>query len=100
VKERPDVLRGFSRAFREVAAFMSTDDQIWEELGQVMLQGADRPLVHAIRDGWRKMVMTEWTPETIRGIEQLFQELLAVGGKEVLGVDHIPPGTFTTAVSG
>lgn len=100
LKERPDVLQGFSRAFREVAAFMSSDDQIWEELGRVMLPGADRPLVHAIRDGWRKMVMTEWTPETIRGIEQLFQELLAVGGKEVLGVDHIPPGTFTTSVSG
>ncbi|MFQ5803549.1 MAG: ABC transporter substrate-binding protein [Candidatus Methylomirabilales bacterium] len=100
LKERPDVLRGFSRAFREVAAFMSSDDQIWEELGGVMLQGADRPLVHAIRDGWRKMVMTEWTSETIRGIERLFKELLAVGGKEVLGIDHIPPGTFTTSVSG
>ncbi|HZY30068.1 MAG TPA: ABC transporter substrate-binding protein, partial [Candidatus Methylomirabilis sp.] len=85
---------------REVAAFMTSNDQIWDELGQVMMGGADRALVHAIRDGWRRMVMTEWTEETIRGIEQLFRELLAVGGKEVLGVDRIPPGTFTTSVSG
>ena len=100
LRDRPEVLRGFARAFREVAAFMTSNDQIWDELGQVMMGGADRALVHAIRDGWRRMVMTEWTPETIRGIEQLFRELLAVGGKEVLGVDRIPPGTFTTSVSG
>jgi len=100
LRDHPEVLRGFARAFREVAAFMTSNDQIWDELGQVMMGGADRALVHAIRDGWRRMVMTEWTPETIRGIEQLFRELLAVGGKEVLGVDRIPPGTFTTAVSG
>lgn len=99
LRDRPEVLRGFARAFREVAAFMTKDDGIWDELGQVMMGGADRALVHAIRDGWRRMVMTEWTPETIRGIEQLFRELLAVGGKEVLGVDRIPPGTFTTSVS-
>jgi len=100
LRDHPEVLRGFARAFREVAAFMTSNDQIWDELGQVMMGGADRALVHAIRDGWRRMVMTEWTPETIRGIEQLFRELLAVGGKEVLGVDRIPPGTFTTSVSG
>ena len=100
LREQPDVLKGFARAFREVAAFMTSNDQIWDELGQVMMGGADRALVHAIRDGWRRMVMTEWTEETIRGIEQLFRELLAVGGKDVLGVDRIPPGTFTTSVSG
>jgi len=100
LRDHPEVLRGFARAFREVAAFMTSNDQIWDELGQVMMGGADRALVHAIRDGWRRMVMTEWTPETIRGIEQLFRELLAVGGKDVLGVDRIPPGTFTTSVSG
>ena len=99
LRDHPEVLRGFARAFREVAAFMTSNDQIWDELGQVMMGGADRALVHAIRDGWRRMVMTEWTEETIRGIEQLFRELLAVGGKEVLGVDRIPPGTFTTSVS-
>lgn len=99
LRDRPEVLRGFARAFREVAAFMTSNDQIWDELGRVMMGGADRALVHAIRDGWRRMVMTEWTPETIRGIEQLFRELLAVGGKDVLGVDRIPPGTFTTSVS-
>jgi len=99
LRERPEVLKGFARAFREVAHFMTKDDGIWDELGQVMMGGADRALVHAIRDGWRRMVMTEWTAETIRGIEQLFRELLAVGGKEVLGVDRIPPGTFTTSVS-
>src|SRR3990172_4944452 len=80
LRDHPEVLRGFARAFREVAAFMTSNDQIWDELGQVMMGGADRALVHAI--------------------EQLFRELLAVGGKEVLGVDRIPPGTFTTAVSG
>ncbi len=100
LRDRPEILRGFARAFREVAAFMTSNNQIWDELGQVMMGGADRALAHAIRDGWRRMVMTEWTPETIRGIEQLFRELLAVGGKDVLGVDHIPPGTFTTSVSG
>ncbi|MGH7371898.1 MAG: ABC transporter substrate-binding protein [Candidatus Methylomirabilales bacterium] len=99
LRDRPEVLRGFARAFREVAAFMTSNDQIWDELGRVMMGGADRALVQAIRDGWRRMVMTEWTPETIRGIEQLFRELLAVGGKDVLGVDRIPPGTFTTSVS-
>ncbi|MGH7472603.1 MAG: ABC transporter substrate-binding protein, partial [Candidatus Methylomirabilales bacterium] len=50
LRERPDVLRGFARAFREVAAFMTKDDGIWDELGQVMMGGADRALVQAIRD--------------------------------------------------
>ena len=39
--------------------------------------------------------MTEWDDETLRGIHRLFGELLKVGGREVLGIDHIPPGTFT-----
>ncbi len=98
VEERPDLLRGFIGAFREVAGYMKRNDQIWEELGEKMMEGADPRLVHAIRDGWREMVMTGWDEETIRGIHRLFDELLKVGGKEVLGVDHIPSGTFTTSL--
>lgn len=95
LKESPEIVKGFTRAFAEVVESMKTEDGIWEELGKVMMEGADPKLVQAIRDGWRRMVMTEWKEETIQGIHQLFSELLKVGGKEVLGVDHIPPGTFT-----
>ncbi|MBI3988347.1 MAG: ABC transporter substrate-binding protein [candidate division NC10 bacterium] len=94
IEKHQDLLRGFIGAFRDVAEFMKANDQIWEELSEKMMEGADRRLVHAIRDGWRDMVMTDWDDETIRGIHHLFDELLKVGGKEVLGVDHIPPGTL------
>lgn len=99
VEKHPEVLKGFIRAFCEVVEYMKQRDGIWEELGEVMMGGADRALVHAIRDGWRAMVMTEWDDETLRGIYHLFEELLKVGGKEVLGVDHIPPGTFITSLA-
>ncbi|MFN3477480.1 MAG: ABC transporter substrate-binding protein [Candidatus Methylomirabilales bacterium] len=95
LKESPETVKGFTRAFAEVVELMKMEDGIWEELGKVMMEGAAPKLVQAIRDGWRRMVVTEWNEETIQGIHQLFRALLKVGGKEVLGVDHIPPGTFT-----
>ena len=43
VEKHPNVLKGFIGAFCDVAEHMKANDQIWEELGEVMMGGATEP---------------------------------------------------------
>jgi len=94
-KQNGDLLRGFVRAFCETAAYLQANDPIWDEIGEQVMGGVDPRILTILRDSWRRRVMTAWNDSTVRQIERLFDELLKVGGGPLLGIDRLPPGTFT-----
>jgi len=98
-KGQPQTIRAYARAFADAVDYMKKNDEIWEELHEKMLSQETPQAVQAIRDRWRARVMTTWNEETIRNVRLLFEELLKVGGKEVLGVDRIPEGTFSMGLT-
>lgn len=94
-KRNPELLRGFVRAFCDTADYLKRNDQIWVEIGEQVMGGIDSRILMILRDSWRRRVMTAWDGDTVRQIERLFDELLKVGGGSLLGIDRLPPGTFT-----
>jgi len=96
--DNPEAIRGFREAYREAVDRLQRDDDLWRELGTEMMDGADEAVVTAVRDGWREMVVRDWNDETVAGMHRLFEHLHDVAGSDVLGVDHIPDGTFRLEV--
>lgn len=94
----PDAVEGFRAAYRQAVDRLLEDDDLWRELGEEMMDGATESVVTAVRDGWREMVVPDWNDETVRGMHRLFEHLHDVAGTDVLGVDHIPEGTFRLEV--
>ncbi|MDE2058467.1 MAG: ABC transporter substrate-binding protein [candidate division NC10 bacterium] len=94
-KRNGELLRGFVRAFCDTADYLKANDQIWIEIGEQVMGGIDPRILTILRDSWRRRVMTAWDSSTVRQIERLFGELLKVGGGPLLGIDQLPPGTFT-----
>ncbi len=94
-KRNPELLRGFVRAFCDTADYLKANDEIWVEIGEQVMGGIGPRILMILRDSWRRRVMTAWDGSTVRQIERLFGELLKVGGGPLLGIDRLPPGTFT-----
>ena len=92
--DHPDAVRGFKRAYRAAVARLVADDDVWDELGERMMGGADPSVVAGVRDGWRGMVVRDWDRDTVAGMRRLFDHLHDVAGADALGVDRIPEGTF------
>jgi ABC-type nitrate/sulfonate/bicarbonate transport system substrate-binding protein len=95
VQKQPQTIKAYARAFADAVEYMKKNDDIWEELREKMLPEETPEVVRALRDRWRARAMTSWNEDTIKNIKIFFEELLKVGGKEVLGVDKIPEGTFS-----
>lgn len=98
LEAHPEAVRGFRRAYRDAVDRLVADDDLWRELGERMMGGAEPSVVTAVRDGWREMVVRDWSPETVAGMRRLFEHLRDVAGAEALGVDHVPEGTFRLEV--
>jgi len=96
--DNPEAVRGFRAAYRDAVDRLRADDDLWAEIGQEMMDGADESVVAAVRDGWREMVVRDWNGETVAGMGRLFDHLLDVAGADALGVDHVPEGTFRLEV--
>jgi NitT/TauT family transport system substrate-binding protein len=94
--DRPETVRRFTRAYRDVVDRLVEEDDHWDAVAADLMTYDDPAIVRAVRDGWRDMVVRDWDRETVAGMERLFDHLLDVGGREALGVDHIPEGTFVT----
>ena len=98
VADHPDAVRGFRAAYRDAVDRLRTDDDLWRELGERMMGGADPAVVTAVRDGWREMVVRDWNDDTVDGMVRLFDHLHEVAGTDTLGVDRIPEGTFRVEI--
>nr|WP_306061840.1 ABC transporter substrate-binding protein [Natronococcus sp. AD5] len=98
LEENPDAVRGFKGAYRDAVERLTTDDELWVDIGDRLMYEDDPAVVRAVRDGWRDMVVADWDEETIVGMNRLFDHLLDVAGAEALGVDRIPNGMFRQEV--
>lgn len=94
LESSPSTVRRFKSAYQDAVDELVTNDEIWEEIGAELMTYDDPDIVHAVRDGWRDMVVKDWDEETIKGMGQLFEYLLDVAGPEALGVEQIPKDTF------
>lgn len=95
--QNPSLLQRFVDTFKEAAEFMKEDDGIWEEIGEEVLGGIEAEVLHALRDSWRSRVIPSWNEEIVQEIHHFFDELVKLVGPEALGIEKIPPGTFTMA---
>ncbi|MFC4246772.1 ABC transporter substrate-binding protein [Natribaculum luteum] len=96
--ENREAVHGFTGAYRDAVERLTTDDEIWTEIGERLMYEDDDAVVRAVRDGWRDMVVADWDEETVAGMERLFDHLLEVAGADALGVDRIPDDTFRLEV--
>jgi NitT/TauT family transport system substrate-binding protein len=90
----PETIAGFRGAYQEAVSRLGSEDDLWEEIAERLMTYRDPTVAHAVRDGWREMVVADWDETTITGMERLFEHLLEVAGPEALGVEAIPDGTF------
>jgi NitT/TauT family transport system substrate-binding protein len=98
-EDNSQAIRGFKRAYGEAVEQLTSDDEIWETIGEELMYENDSEVIRAVRDGWRDMVVADWNEETIEGMDQLFDHLLDVAGAEAIGVDHLPDGLFRLEVA-
>lgn len=93
----PEVLRTFLRAFELTLERMQNDDGIWQSiLDNELYSLPDPSLFPSVRERWQAGLPETWTQETIDGLVELTEELVAVAGAEVVGVEAIDPAAFTT----
>lgn len=98
LETNPDAVRGFKGAYRDAVDRLTSDDDLWMEIGDRLMYEDDPEIVRAVRDGWRDMVVADWDEETVAGMERLFDHLHDVAGGDALGVDHLPEGMFQLEV--
>lgn len=98
-EENPQAVRGFKRAYGEAVDQLTSDDELWETIGDELMYKNDPEVIRAVRDGWRDMVVADWDEETIEGMDQLFDHLLDVAGEEAIGVDYLSEGLFRLEVA-
>ena len=93
----PETLRTFLRGFDMALARMKQDDGVWASILENELYSLPDPaLFPSVRARWEAGLPQTWTQETIDGIVTLTEELVAVAGAEVVGVETIDPAAFTT----
>ncbi len=95
----PETLRTFLAAMREAVGLMKedTDDGIWQSILDHGLYSLPDPGVFpAVRARWENGIPEEWNQEMIDGLVDLVDQLVAVAGAEVVGVESLDASAFTT----
>jgi len=98
----PETLRTFLRGFDMAVERMREDGMgegsVWASILENDLYSLPDPaLFPEVRARWEAGVPEVWTQETVEGLVKLVEELGAVAGPEVVGVERIDPEAFTTA---
>jgi len=93
----PVVLRTFLRGFEMALTRMQGDDGVWDSiLDNELYSLPDPSLFPSVRARWEAGLPETWTQGTIDGLVALTEQLVAVAGAEVVGVERIDPAAFTT----
>ncbi len=98
VQSQPDLVQNFIKAVYAAKQHLKTNDAIWKEM-QSTVKAPDDHTLHMIRDAWRQGVPTRWDEETFTNLQRLFDIMLKIGGKDLVGTDKIPEGTFLKDIS-
>lgn len=92
-----DTLKTFLQAFVKTIDEMKTDDGVWQSiLDNELYSLPDPSLFPSVRERWLKGIPQAWDQETIDGLVKLTEDLVKVGGADVVGVEKINADSFTT----
>ena len=89
----------FIEAMIETTERMKADsmDGIWQSILDEELYSLPDPAAFPeVRARWEAGLPDGWTQEQIDGLSTLVEELVAIAGSELVGIDSIPADAFTT----
>ncbi len=93
-KAHPNNVKAFLEAYRDAVKILQTDDTPWFERAKE-LGMTDGPVVIALRDLSRSMLMSNFTPSTEPNIRKLWDILVATAGVETLGMSKLADDFMT-----
>lgn len=93
----PEAVSKLITAYTQAAERMKTDDAFWQAvLDEQLYSLNDESLFPAVRAAWEAGLPERWDEEIIGGLERLVEELVAVAGGELVGVERLDTDAFTT----
>ena len=95
----PETLSTFLAAMQEAIQLMKedSDDAIWQSILDNELYSLPDPSVFpAVRARWEAGIPEEWNQDMIDGLVELVDQLVAVAGSDVVGVESLDADAFTT----
>ncbi|BAS26988.1 ABC transporter substrate-binding protein [Limnochorda pilosa] len=99
VETEPEAVSGFVAAMRDAWDRLAQDPTLWEEIvDQGLYRLPDRSLLPAVQEAWQTSVPSEWSEATVADLSRMVGRLVAVAGAEVVGVERVDPGVFTTSL--
>ena len=92
-----EAVRRFIEAMNATTARMRNDEGIWQSILDEQLYSLPDPsLFPEVRERWEAGLPEEWNQQMIDELVQLVDQLVAVAGPELVGVERIDPDAFTT----
>ena len=95
----PETVRTFLTAMQEAIQLMKadTDDGIWQSILDHELYSLPDPSVFpSVRARWEAGIPEEWNQDMIDELVELVDQLVAVAGADVVGVESLDASAFTT----
>lgn len=100
IAEKPAAIAAFLAAMRDAWDHLAGDPTLMDAIVDAGLYSLpDRSLLPEVWQRWHDGVPARWTQETVQGLVDLVEALVAVAGSEVVGLAAMDPGTFTTALN-
>ncbi|KIQ69061.1 ABC transporter substrate-binding protein [Wenxinia marina] len=94
-EEKADELASFFHASFAAKELLATDDAAWEDLRETMEAEGDDALFTALRDDYRRGIITTYDESTIEAAAAAFALMAEYGGAELTGDStEMDPGTF------
>lgn len=95
----PEAITSFLTAMQEAIQLMKedSDDGVWQSiLDNELYSLPDRSLFPSVRARWEAGIPEEWNQEMIDELVELVDQLVAVAGSDVVGVESLDVSAFTT----
>lgn len=92
-KEKPQNVKAFVAAYKEVVEILKSDQSVWDEQGANMKLSGEALTVY--RDQIRRDLLTSFTPETSDTLKKTFAILKETVGSDALGMQELPETILT-----
>ena len=92
-KEKPQNVKAFVAAYKEVVDILKTDQSVWDEQGANMKLSGEALTVY--RDQIRRDLLKSFTPDTSETLTKTFEILKETAGTKALGMDKMPETILT-----
>lgn len=96
-----DLKTKFIAALIETVEYMKAlpnDDPFWQSILDLQLYSLpNQAQFPAVIDRWRLGTVTTFTDEQVAGLTDMVEQLVALAGADVVGVDSVPADAYSTA---